>query len=259
MLTGDVPDALTVGVLRLLYSGHYLTRPVGRDRLVESLRAYMGAALATSAAGDIFGEQVGPAAILAALSGQPVPQQQQTNDTSTDSQQAPAPQAAENPLAAMLLGAMLMQQGQARRQEPDGAGRAAAGDRTERRAETDTDSGAVAPALGFPATPEEIQAQQAQQQKAEQRRAREDAQAEAQARAERERKEVGKRQAASAENFQLGQDAQDALSGRKASSTRRPRPSRPSANGLRVPCSMRCWTRCWARWTRSARPPPALR
>ncbi|KEH09291.1 hypothetical protein GY14_13515 [Delftia tsuruhatensis] len=105
-----------MGMLRLLYSGHYLTRPVGRDRLVESLRAYMAAALATSAAGDMFGEQVGPAAILAAISertgGQPVPQRQQTNDTSTDSQQAPAPQAAENPLAAMLMGSVLMQQGQ---------------------------------------------------------------------------------------------------------------------------------------------------
>ena len=218
MLTGDVPDALTVGVLRLLYSGHYLTRPVGRDRLVESLRAYMGAALATSAAGDIFGEQVGPAAILAALSGQPVPQQQQTNDTSTDSQQAPAPQGSREPPGSDAAGERADAAGpEARRQEPDGAGRAAAGDRADGPGqEADAASGAVAPQLELSSyTPEEIQALLAQQQEVEQRRAREDAQAEAQARAERERKEVAERQAASAEHFQLGQDANDSLSGQK--------------------------------------------
>ena len=218
MLTGDVPDALTVGMLRLLYSGHYLTRPVGRDRLVESLRAYMGAALATSASGDMFGEQVGPAAILAALSGQPVPKRQQTNDTSTDSQQAPAPQGSREPPGSDAAGERADAAGpETRRQEPDGAGRAAAGDRAERPGqEADADSGAVAPALELSSyTPEEIQAQQAQQQEAEQRRARDDAQAEAQARAERERKEVAERQTASAEHFQLGQDAKDALSGQQ--------------------------------------------
>ncbi|WP_353179739.1 LPD38 domain-containing protein [Delftia acidovorans] len=211
MLTGDVPDALTVGMLRLLYSGHYLTRPVGRDRLVESLRAYMGAALATSASGDMFGEQVGPAAILAALSGQPVPQRQQTNDTSTDAQQAPAPQGGREPPDSDAAGERADAAGpEARRQEPDGAGRAAAGDRASRTGqEADAAGDAVAPELELSSyTPDEIQAQQAQQQEAEQRRARDDVQAEAQARAESERKEV-------AEHFQLGQDAKDALSGQQ--------------------------------------------
>lgn len=96
MVTGDVADSLTVGVLRLLYSGQYLTRAVGRDRLTESLREYMGAALATSVAGDMFGEQVGPGAILSALfaasSGQPT---QQANHANTQATRQPDPQPAQ--------------------------------------------------------------------------------------------------------------------------------------------------------------------
>lgn len=73
VVTGDVLDPLTVGLLRLLYTGHYLTRATGRERLTQSLRDYMARALATSAGGDMFGQQVGPADILNALSGPPAP------------------------------------------------------------------------------------------------------------------------------------------------------------------------------------------
>lgn len=96
MVTGDVADSLTVGMLRLLYSGQYLTRAVGRERLTESLREYMGAALATSVAGDMFGEQVGPGAILSAIftasSGQPT---QQTNHANTQPTRQPDPSTAQ--------------------------------------------------------------------------------------------------------------------------------------------------------------------
>ncbi|WP_245587287.1 hypothetical protein [Comamonas composti] len=125
MLTGDVPDALTVGMLRLLYSGHYLTRPVGRDRLVASLRDYMGSALATSSSGDMFGEQVGPAAILAALSGQP--STQQTNGTSIDTQQTSSPQGGRESVGSDPAGDRVDAAGpEARRPESGGAGARAA-------------------------------------------------------------------------------------------------------------------------------------
>lgn len=138
MLTGDVPDALTVGLLRLLYSGEYLTRPTGRERLVESLRVYMGSALATSPSGDMFGEQVGPADILAALSaasgGQPSTQQQQNNGTSTDTQQTAAPQGGREPAGSDTAGGRADAAGaEARGPEPDGAGQAAAEDRGGRQ------------------------------------------------------------------------------------------------------------------------------
>ncbi|GAB2806358.1 hypothetical protein GCM10027276_03770 [Comamonas piscis] len=90
MVTGDVLDPLTVGMLRLLYTGHYLTRATGRERLTESLREYMGSALATSAHGDMFGEQVGPTDILNALSGPPA--QIQNEPTPVQQEQSPTAQ-----------------------------------------------------------------------------------------------------------------------------------------------------------------------
>lgn len=96
MVTGDVLDPLTVGMLRLLYTGHYLTRATGRERLTESLRDYMASALATSAHGDMFGEQVGPTDILNALSGptaqtqnEPTPAQQEQSATPQGERVAP--------------------------------------------------------------------------------------------------------------------------------------------------------------------------
>ncbi|ULR90901.1 LPD38 domain-containing protein [Comamonas sp. B21-038] len=90
MVTGDVLDPLTVGMLRLLYTGHYLTRATGRERLTESLREYMAAALATSVGGDMFGEQVGPAEILNALSAAPA--QPQNESISARQDQSPTAQ-----------------------------------------------------------------------------------------------------------------------------------------------------------------------
>lgn len=73
METGDVVGDMTVGMLRLLYSGEHFTRARGRDAVTQGLREYVTAALATSANGsDMFGEEVGPTQIVSALTGMPV-------------------------------------------------------------------------------------------------------------------------------------------------------------------------------------------
>jgi hypothetical protein len=127
MVTGDVPDALTLGMLRLLYSGHYLTRPVGRDRLIESLRQYLGAALATRAEGDMFGEQVGPAEILAALGGQPTPSTTHDQPRTEPARQPDPAQGGGQPTGSDPAGGRADESGgEAWGQEPDRAGQATA-------------------------------------------------------------------------------------------------------------------------------------
>lgn len=132
MVTGDVLDPLTVGMLRLLYTGHYLTRATGRERLTESLREYMAAALATSAGGDMFGEQVGPTDILNALSGPPA--QTQNEPASTQQDQSPTPQGERVSTGSDPAGGRADEAGQpAPGQEPGGAGPSAV--ETSRRSE----------------------------------------------------------------------------------------------------------------------------
>ncbi len=235
MVTGDVVDPLTVGVLRLLYSGEYLTRAVGRDRLVESLRDYMGAALATRAEGDMFGEQVGPHAILSALSGQPT--EQTSNAASTEAGGQPAPTAQEGDRGSDggdAAGSRANEPGQQeRRSEPDQAGANPAEDgrgiegqhaadqgrqpdRQGDQGAAEDGRGAVAPRLELSSyTQQEVEAREDAQQESVQARSRADATADADARAERDRREVTSRMEASAENFELGENADDALSGQR--------------------------------------------
>lgn len=232
METGDVVDPLTVGLLRMLYSGHYLTRAVGRDRVVESLRQYLAASLATRSAGDMFGEQVGPADILTALNGQPT---QQNNDARTQNPSQPAPDATQGERGAsggVPPGRRSDEPGsEARRPRPDRAGQEAAepGGRSEgqdaqdpgRQQDGQSDQGpgqdsrgAVTPELALASyTPAEVTARQDAQAEADRQRAKDEATADADAKAKRERKEVAARMEASAESFQLGQAAQDAISG----------------------------------------------
>lgn len=143
MVTGDVVDSLTVGMLRLLYSGEYLTRAVGRDRLVESLRDYMGAALATRAEGDMFGEQVGPDAILSALSGQPTEQTSDAPTTEANGQPAPTAQEGERGAAGGdAVGSRAAEPGQQeRRSQPDQAGAEPAEDGRGIQGQDATDQG----------------------------------------------------------------------------------------------------------------------
>ncbi len=64
LMTGQVPDELTVGLLRVFHTAPYMTRAVGRERLVKDLREYLRMAMATSAFPDMFGQTVAPGTIL---------------------------------------------------------------------------------------------------------------------------------------------------------------------------------------------------
>ena len=44
----ETPDALTVGVLRLLYSGQHMTRAVGKEKLTQALSDYVAHAMAAT-------------------------------------------------------------------------------------------------------------------------------------------------------------------------------------------------------------------
>lgn len=67
LMTGDVPDSLTVGLLRMFHTGPNLSRAAGRDRVVQDLRNYLGMAMATSAEPDMFGQTVAPFTIVQEL------------------------------------------------------------------------------------------------------------------------------------------------------------------------------------------------
>jgi Large polyvalent protein associated domain 38/ddrB-like ParB superfamily domain/Large polyvalent protein-associated domain 1 len=64
LMTGEVPDSLTVGLLRMFHTGPNLSRAAGRDRLVQDLRSYLNMAMTTSAAPDMFGQTVAPFTIV---------------------------------------------------------------------------------------------------------------------------------------------------------------------------------------------------
>ncbi|WP_312531277.1 LPD38 domain-containing protein [Comamonas sp.] len=204
MVTGDVLDPLTVGMLRLLYTGHYLTRATGRERLTESLREYMAAALATSVGGDMFGEQVGPAEILNALSAAPA--QPQNEPTPTRQDQSPTPQGERVATGSHPAGSRADEAGQpAPGQEPSGAGPsvAEAGRRSEGQDAQDSSgqqdrqgaegagqdgSGTVTPELELSSySPEELQARQEAQEQAAKANAKVEAEERGRAEADAER------------------------------------------------------------------------
>jgi len=208
MVTGDVLDPLTVGMLRLLYTGHYLTRATGRERLTESLREYMAAALATSVGGDMFGEQVGPAEILNALSAAPA--QPQNEPTPTRQDQSPTPQGERVATGSDPAGSRADEAGQpAPGQEPSGAGPsvAEAGRRSEGQDAQDSSgqqdrqgaegagqdgSGTVTPELELSSySPEELQARQEAQEQAAKANAKVEAEERGRAEADAERENFG--------------------------------------------------------------------
>jgi hypothetical protein len=67
LMTGETPDPTTVGVLRMFYSGQYMTRAVGKDKLTKSLGDYVTGAMATSAEAGMFGDVVTAGDILATI------------------------------------------------------------------------------------------------------------------------------------------------------------------------------------------------
>lgn len=58
LLTGEAPDPLTAGMVRMFVSGKYLTRPLGRERVIGMLRDYIAAASATTNGDDLLGSGV---------------------------------------------------------------------------------------------------------------------------------------------------------------------------------------------------------
>ena len=64
LMTGEAPDELTTALLRVFYTGKYLTRALGREQVVNKLNAYVQAAMSSSHGADMFGEQVTVAQIL---------------------------------------------------------------------------------------------------------------------------------------------------------------------------------------------------
>lgn len=67
LMTGETPDALTVSILRLFYTGNYLTRAVGKERLIDSLSRYLTGAMQTQEGGGLFGDTVTAQDILNAI------------------------------------------------------------------------------------------------------------------------------------------------------------------------------------------------
>jgi hypothetical protein len=68
LMSGETPDPMTVGVLRIFYDGTYFTRAVGRDKLVNGLTDYVRGAMSTSADAGLFGgEPVSASDILATI------------------------------------------------------------------------------------------------------------------------------------------------------------------------------------------------
>lgn len=67
LMTGETPAELTVGMLRLFYSGQYLTRAIGKEKLAQHLADYVQGAMTTSADAGMFGDVVTAGDILATI------------------------------------------------------------------------------------------------------------------------------------------------------------------------------------------------
>lgn len=85
--SGKAVDVLTQGVLQIFYPGVDMNRAAGRDRMVDALRTYIGAAMSTSAGPDLFGEQVSTNQLVnAALSQENSQDEQAVRSTETQEQ-----------------------------------------------------------------------------------------------------------------------------------------------------------------------------
>lgn len=92
LMTGAVPDPLTLGMLRMFYRGAYLVTPRGREAVIGMLRDYVRAAMTTTAGADMFGDQVSPTQILEGFNEQGEPNAQTaTQDRGTEPSGLPNP------------------------------------------------------------------------------------------------------------------------------------------------------------------------
>lgn len=67
LMTGETPAEMTVGMLRLFYSGQYLTRAIGKEKLTQHMADYVQGAMTTSADAGMFGDVVTAGDILATI------------------------------------------------------------------------------------------------------------------------------------------------------------------------------------------------
>ena len=90
--TGQTPDPMVLGALRMLYGGEYLTRPMGRDRMAEFLREYTRLAKGITADAGLFGDAPAPMDVLTALTKEDTNGQQQPGATQPATQPGPGSQ-----------------------------------------------------------------------------------------------------------------------------------------------------------------------
>jgi len=85
--TGQTPDPMVLGALRLLYGGEFLTRPMGRDRMADFLREYTRLAKGITADAGLFGDAPAPMDVLTALTKEDTDGQQQQPGAGRPTQQ----------------------------------------------------------------------------------------------------------------------------------------------------------------------------
>lgn len=85
LMTGEPPNAMTVNALRLFYTGRFMTRPIGKERLTQHLTDYVQGAMSTSADAGMFGDVVSPADVLNVIIA---PQTQGDTDAQTQPEES---------------------------------------------------------------------------------------------------------------------------------------------------------------------------
>jgi hypothetical protein len=80
--TGQTPDPMVLGALRLFYGGEFMTRPLGRDKVAGLLEEYTRLAAGATQDGGLFGDAPAPSDVLAAI----------TKEVTQDGQQGIQPQ-----------------------------------------------------------------------------------------------------------------------------------------------------------------------
>jgi hypothetical protein len=73
LTTGQTPDPLMLSALRLFYGGEFLTRPLGRDRVVSLLEEYTRLVSQAGQGGGLFGDTPAPSDVLTELTKEITP------------------------------------------------------------------------------------------------------------------------------------------------------------------------------------------
>ena len=200
--TGSSAHPLAVGMLRVLYDGEHFTKARSREAVTQMLRTYVNAAMQTRADGGLLGDVLGAQQIIESLTqGELAHAITPTSDSRTAGRDSvPAtPARAEQSNAA----------------DSQDAGPARAGERGQ----------SANPAPGQPTgdgqsllssySPDELKARQAEKDAASAKAQADEKKAATAEKQALEQAEVNARMDASAENFELGQSADDAIAGQR--------------------------------------------